>query len=325
MPKNRKYFPNKSVVLCATRTETGLPLVPSLNLNFILWGILARAQEQFDVSVCHFVFLGNHFHMMLVVRNPSDVSKFIGYIKAESAHAVNRLLARPQRTIWQDGYDSPLLLTPKDAMKYIRYIYLNPARADLSESIYNYAGISSWEMFTSGNHTKSCKRLSRDSIKPLWSPALSINEQKRLVETYQEEAGTKHEFKLEPNAWMECFPELKEVMEFELNTQLKMEIEHEEKRLVKERRAAKRQAIGVTTLRRQSMTKEYEPSKRSRRMICISHDRELRHACIEKVKALSEKCREVYQAWKRGEVVERIPAGMFAPHMPVLVSALSLF
>lgn len=324
MARNRKYFPNKSVLFCTSRTETGLPLVASLYMNFILWGIIARAREQYNVSVCHMIFLGNHFHAILVVQNPEDVSKFIGYVKAESAHAINRLLARPQRTIWQDGYDSPLLLTPQDVIKYIRYIYLNPARANLTESINDYPGVSTWEMFCTGLLTKVCKRLSRDSIEPLWSPALSISEQRRLVELYKTIPGTEHEFALEPNAWMECFPELEDVPAAEINAMIRKEISEEEKQMSKERRAAGKYVLGSTSLRRQSITKEYEPTKRSRRMICICHDRQLRRACIEHFKDLAEIAHQVYQSWKRGELLQRIPAGMFAPNLPLLVSALSL-
>lgn len=323
MPRNRKYFENRSVVLCTSRTETGLPLVPSLNMNYLLWGILGRAKEQFDVSVCHFVFLGNHFHMLLVVKNPSDVSKFIGYIKAESAHAVNRLLGRAQRTIWQDGYDSPQLLTPSDVRKYIRYIYLNPARAHLSDSISNYAGISSWEMYTTGNYRRVCKRIARDSIEKLWSPALSINEQSRIVKQYEAEPSATHVFDLEPDAWMNCFGELDRCDALLVNSLLRKEICQEENTIKRQRRKDNMRVLGRTTLRRQSMTKEHEPCKRSRRMICICHDRELRRACIARFKALAERCREVYEAWKCGDLSKRMPAGMFAPAVPVLISALA--
>jgi REP element-mobilizing transposase RayT len=294
-------------------------------MNFILWGILARAREQYDVSVCHMIFLGNHLHAILVVKNPEDVSNFMGYVKAESAHAINRLLNRTQRTVWQAGYDSPLLLTPKDVMKYICYLYQNPARANLTESINDYPGVSTWELFCTGVLTKVYKRLSRDSIKPLWNPALSINEQKTLVEHYQNEPGSEHEFVLEPNAWMECFPELEGVSADEINTMLRKEIAEEEKRLSRERRAANKYVIGATALRRQSMTKEYDPTTHGKRMICICHDRGLRKSCIEFFKDLCEEAYQVFESWKQGDLLKRIPPGMFAPRVPLLVSALSIF
>jgi REP element-mobilizing transposase RayT len=131
MPRNRKYFANKTVLFVTSRAEEGLPFPCNAVMNLILWGILARAREKHQIKVCHFIFLANHLHMLLVVENPEHVSSFVGYIKCESAHAVNRLLGRRKRTIWEDGYDSPVVLTPDSALNCIGYIYGNPARANL--------------------------------------------------------------------------------------------------------------------------------------------------------------------------------------------------
>ena len=70
MPENRKYFTHQSVLFCTARTEVGLPLVASHCMNFILWGILARAKELYAVKVCHFVFMANHLHMVIVYPVP---------------------------------------------------------------------------------------------------------------------------------------------------------------------------------------------------------------------------------------------------------------
>lgn len=104
MPENRKYFVNRSVHLVTSRTEEGLPIVASFLLNFIIWGILARARGKFRVRICHFVFLANHFHMLIVVDNPEHVPAFVGYVKCEIAHAINRLLGRRRKTIWMECF-----------------------------------------------------------------------------------------------------------------------------------------------------------------------------------------------------------------------------
>ena len=318
MGKNRKYYPNRAVLFCSTRTETGLPLVPSYSMNYILWGILARARDLYDVSVCHFVFLSNHFHMLLVVRNPAHVSSFMGYIKTESAHAINRMLDRPQRTVWQDGYDSPILLDAEKVEHYIKYIYLNPARADLTEHIGQYPGVSSWEMFKSGRHKETHRRLDRSSIKALSSPALSINEQRRLVSRYEELSGVSYEFVLEPDAWKECFPE-----ELTSNKEeMIAEVVEEEEKLKTQRRIEKRGVPGATALRRLSMLKEHAPKKRGKRMICLSNDKQMRLAFIEFYKSLCDRAVRAYELWKKADFSIPIPAGLFAPRPPPLVSAL---
>ena len=308
--------------MVTSRTETGLPLPPTGVVNHLLWGILARGQERYSVKVCHFIFLANHFHMLLVVETPEDVSNFVGYVKCESAHAVNRLLGRRQRTIWLDGYDSPILLTATDAMHYIRYIYLNASRANLEESINVYPGVSSWEMYVSGGHSKNCHRVSRDSIQELVSPQLSINEQRKLLCEYEKLPGSRHVFELAPNAWMDCFDEVNPAEAKEINSKIIEEIREEELILAKKRRKNKQRVIGSTALRRQSMNVEYEPKKYSPRMICVSEDKALRKSFIETFKLLVAEARRVYESWRIGDTRKRIPPGMFAPRMPTLVSAL---
>ena len=173
MARNRKYFPHNSVIYVTARTEVGLPLVATHFINFFIWGILAKARSMYDVKVCHFLFMYNHLHMVLVVDNPEHVSEFMGYVKGETAHAVNRLLGRRQRTIWCKGYDSPLLLTPEDVKKYIRYTYLNPVKASLVDLVKEYPGVSSWDMFVTKNHKSHYRKTDRNNIKPLGTSGLS--------------------------------------------------------------------------------------------------------------------------------------------------------
>ncbi|MCB0337910.1 MAG: transposase, partial [Bdellovibrionales bacterium] len=289
-------------------------------MNYVLWGVIARAREQYDVSVCHFIFMGNHFHMLLVVRNPEDVSKFIGYVKTESAHAVNRFLNRSQRTVWQDGYDSPVVLTSESAKRYIAYIYLNPVRARLVASIKDYPGVSSWEMFVQKIESKKFKRLSRRALKPLSSPTLSIRQQRKLVSTFGKCEGSEHLFVLEPNAWMDCFSDTRDEDRNLLNDELLKTIRGDEAESERERKKNRQAVFGATALRQRSIISNHVPKKRSRRMICISSDKTLRGDFLRLFKALANSASSVYQAWKKGDRSQVMPVGMFSPPMPVLAS-----
>ena len=233
--------------------------------------------------------------MIIVVDCPQDVSKFVGYIKSETSHAVNILLGRRQRTVWQEGYDSPPLLTPKDVLYYIRYIYLNPTRAGLVPDISEYPGVSSWEMFCSGRHTVKHKRAERMHLFKLPTPALGVNEQKRIVAVLSEKPGSVNEFELQPFAWVDSFPQLEGIDLEDLKQQLLQDIAREHRELRDERIKSKRRFIGATDLRRQSMLMDWEPKKFSKKMICICSDRALRLLFLETFKALAEQARIVYQ------------------------------
>ena len=319
MPRNRKYFTHNSAIFITTRTEEGLPIVPSHHLNYIIWGILAKARTKYKVKICHFIFMSNHFHLLLVVDSPQDVPRFMGYVKGEISHAINRLLGRRQKTIWQDGYDSPVLLDATKVRKYIKYLYKNPSKAKLVDSIEQYQGVSSWQMFKLNNLTKSCAKVNRNLIPKMYSPAISINEQKKIVKDLENLNLPNYNFTLEPDAWKACFED-----ENESITDLIKEIKEEEAQVKQERVKSIKYVIGATELRRQSMLKEYRPSKYSKRMICICSDIKLRKSFIDYFKYLSSKARDVFKKWKKYDFREKIPIGMFSPGMPVLASVLNL-
>jgi len=116
---SRKYFVHGDVLLITSRTEEGLPFPPNDMINLFITGILARAQELYPVRLCHYVFMSNHFHILIKVEDPLDVPRFVGYLKGEMAHLANKLLGRKRKTIFNREYDSPKLLLPEDVRKYI--------------------------------------------------------------------------------------------------------------------------------------------------------------------------------------------------------------
>ena len=124
MPSNPKLLLPNSVILVTTRTEDGLPFPPQEHIKTILEGILATATSRYDLDLCHYVWMSNHFHMLMVVRNPEEVPACLRYIKTESAYAINKILGRKKKTIWEEGYDSPTILSKQDVVKYLSLIHI---------------------------------------------------------------------------------------------------------------------------------------------------------------------------------------------------------
>ncbi len=310
----RKYFPHNSIIFCSSRIEEGLPLVCTHNMNFIINGILAKASSMYEVEISHYIFMGNHFHMILRVINPEHVQAFFRYLKTEIAHAVNRMLGRRKRTVWVDRYDSPIILDTDKLKEMLMYLYLNPTKANLVESIDEYPGVSSWRMFKYKIRFERHKKLARNRIKKLPSAALTVSEQKDLVEKFKAH-GREYELKLEP---LKCF-EVLGLNQQDFHQTVIKQIHEEELKLKKER---KFEPLGITNLRRQSMLKEHTPQKHTPKMICLSKDKELRKSLIENFKYLCYLASKVYNQWKLGEVTQKIPPGLYPPRMPSLVSAL---
>ena len=107
---NRKLFVHRTVVEVCFRTEEGLPLPATPYIKVIIESVLARAQSLYPVIICHCLVMANHVHMLVVVDDPACVPAFVGYLKGETAHVVNHLRGRKKRTVWCDGFDSPIIL-----------------------------------------------------------------------------------------------------------------------------------------------------------------------------------------------------------------------
>ena len=90
------------------RTEEGLPFVPLRFINILICSALARAQKLHQIRIICFVVQANHIHLLIRVTNPEDVSSFIRFFKAESAHYLTRLLNRRQRPVWAERFGGNL-------------------------------------------------------------------------------------------------------------------------------------------------------------------------------------------------------------------------
>ena len=99
----RKIYAPGAVYFVTTRMQEGLPMVAAEYMQFILNGIIARA-TLFNVSICHQIIMSNHWHALLIAEDAGGIPKFVGYIKRESSHAINRLLITSPHD-WMDCYE----------------------------------------------------------------------------------------------------------------------------------------------------------------------------------------------------------------------------
>lgn len=320
----RQYITQNSTIFVSSRVQSGLPITPSHHLNFIIWGIIAAADSLYGVSTSHFVFMSNHFHFIITVDTPEQKAAWQRYIKTEISHAINKLLGRRNVSVWVEGADAARVLDYEEIIERIGYTYANPANADLEDSIEQYPGVSSWDMFINERHSKICKRVPRNRICDIDGACLSITEQKNVVSMLDDEIKEEIEFKLDPYAWIASFPEVSKDDIPWLREKIIAEVKRREEEARAKRRAKNKSFIGATALRRQSMFKEHTPKKFGKKMICLSNCPERRKRFIAYYKDLCRIARETYEAWKLGDFSKRIPPGMLAPRAPALASALAI-
>lgn len=318
-----KYHPHGSVLFCTLSLEEGLLLLANPLCQAIVKTCLARAIELYPVRICHIIVEATHIHLVLVVNNPDHVESFFRHFKTDSAHMINGLLGRAKRTLWCEGYDSPIVLTPTRALIAIAYLYANPAKDNLETSIDRYPGFSSWKMFRSGKCTRQWKRLRRPQFIPVTRDANNLRGYTKMAGEILAASDEIQTFTLEPNAWMEAFGYHTSEQQEAINDQLIARIRMLEERAERRRARENRRVFGRERLLAQVFDTTYRPRRTGRRMWCLSEKRSVRREFIRFFRALMQTARAVRVRWKLGDVTVPYPPGLYPPSMPKLANALA--
>lgn len=312
MARPRKLIFNQTVLMVTTSVEEGLLLTANPLMVAIILGILARAQTLHPVRICRLMVEATHVHLIMVVDNPDDVRGFMERFKTESAHAINRLLGRGKRTVWCEGYDSPVLLTPGDTAEKIAYIESNPAKDNLVEKAVDFPGISNLNINASGSYAW----IRRSMIEKLPSRSLTINDYEVLRDELIAKATKFHTFSIEKDAWMECFG-ISDPKEHQFwNERISNRIKEKEDEFKAARSKSGQKVFGRVALMAQAIKPTYVPERSGRRMWCICSDLELRKVFLGGIKRLIDLAKETYQKWRRGDFTMKFPLGLYPPSMP---------
>jgi hypothetical protein len=106
-----------------SRTLHGrLLLRPSRELNDIIAGALGRAQRRYEVEIVCYVFLSNHYHLLVRVRDARQLAGFVGYLNSKVAREVSRLTGWSGK-IWERRYQA-ILVSEEELAQIERFRYL---------------------------------------------------------------------------------------------------------------------------------------------------------------------------------------------------------
>lgn len=306
---------NNTVILATTSVEEDFCFPCNPLVTEILHGCLYKALSHHPVTLCHFVVEATHIHFILYVTNPDDVKGFMERFKTESAHAINRLLGRKKRTIWCEGYDSPPLLDIAKAIDKIIYVYENPSKDGLEDSINKYPGISTWRHFCNHKNNFDTYYIARNDIEQLPDRFLKFEDYKvlRKMLVYKKKRAS---YKIDPNAWMKAF-NIQDPQEIErINHNIIAGVYEREANHRALRKAQKKGIVGAKKLLQQRPGERYVPERAGRRMWCLATDKDIRIQFINFVKSLLDKGKRVLARWRQGDFSLSYPIGLYPPSLP---------
>lgn len=130
--RHRQVVPGATLLLTKKTHDDVCWLVPCPLVNAVLLYLLALKAKKYGVLVHAFVFMSNHFH--LVITDPGGVfPEFMKEFLSESGKAL-KIVRRTSRDIWSDErYGDVRLLDLDAAERSIAYLPLNPPEAELTE------------------------------------------------------------------------------------------------------------------------------------------------------------------------------------------------
>ena len=319
----KQILSNETYEICM-RTRRGLPFVCTFYMQLILEGVLARVQRNMKVVINHFLWMANHAHIIVEAKDAEECTRFYGEVQKQLTEALKRLLGRKHLSLWRSNETSVLHLGDKAAvMKQIAYLYANPARANLVETIDDYPGVSSWRDFAAATAdiratvSKSCPWIQAPMIPTLPTRSVNSRQDMRLTAMMRERKRQSHDLVLHPNRWMKKYGIVSSEDVAATNRSIMEMVRENERRARIQRQVDGKKVMGANRLRRRELTLDYVPRKLTRRLFVYAEDKQLRIRMIEAYRAFCEACRRCYEQWKRGIFAVDWPPGALKPPQPI--------
>lgn len=304
--------------------EQGL-LLPANRLGkFIIESAMSRAQELHPIKLSDYVVEGSHIHFAMFVEDPSTLTGFVERFKTESAHYINAMLGRRKRTVWCEGFSKTPILTLSRMIEKLVYIYTNPAKDALVDSIEEYPGATSWRAFCGGSRSRRYPRLHRPMIPYLPGRAYSLYEYKKQIKLLKKMATSSQVLELTPEAWMPFFGITTEEEQRQIRDEVIARVREREEQYRRERLREGKTVIGAGKLMLAHLEPDYMPERTGKKMWCLCDNTELRVSYIAWAKEIKKRAREVYERWKQGDFSVSYPPGVFPPAVPKLANMTSL-
>lgn len=270
-------------------------LRPSKEVNRIILGCLARAAAMHHVRLYAFVFMSNHFHML--VQAPfMNLPEFMRDFQSSLAREVNRLHGR-EGDFFERRYASEQILDDEAFLDRLRYTLNNPCNDHLVRQIEDWPGVSSWDFHTTGEpivgewlDRRELRRLRRKDDSACIKDA---------YETYTLKLTTP--------------PMFDELDAVSARAKICEHIVQGARELQKERARRRIKCVGPAKVMGKHWSDRPKTPKKSIRPLCHSGCAKLRRAHREQVWATTDAYKDAMGRWREGKSNPSFPDGTIPP------------
>ena len=329
----RRQFCSKKLYEICFRAQRGLPLPPRPLIIQLIKSALGRTQRDYKVTICSYVWMGNHVHILVICGDAEEFRNFYGELKKRITDSIKRLLNLKHLSLWEDsGTTAAQILDINEAVTRTVYLFANPASANLVDHIEDYPGLSTWESFS-----KAPAQLSYSTIEQVpWIhmhtiPSISnLNfskaEEQRALQSILADEINQELFPLviEPLAWLKVYGVTDPAEIVEYHSAVIERIKAKEAGLKEARAKVGSRIIGKAKLLSAGISFAHQPVKKERRIFVLTSINELRMEFIARYRAFCAECRECYKLMRLGYRNVEWPPGAFIPPAPILYNSLAI-
>ena len=324
MPRtNRFYEAGRPYDICI-RVRSGLPFPCLVFIKLLLQSAMARASRDGRITICHYLWMQNHLHMIVVMKDSDDCKAFYAELQKKLTDYVKRLLGIDHLHMWEGRPNVAKFGDLEKLKEKVAYDYANPSKANLVQSIELYPGLSSWLEFQAASKldstfTTEVPWIHNPAVPKVGARAFSSRVDQALADKLRRSSKKIERLIVEPNAWMRCF-DLSDKDVSRINSEIIATVRKFEKDAETKRVAKKKTVVGVQGLLNERFFKPHEPKKKERRIFILSSIDSIRVEFIKLVKELCAKCRKLFKARE----FTLWPPGMFRPPSGALASCVEL-
>jgi hypothetical protein len=154
MARKLRYVGEGNLVEVSNSIVQGLFLMkPEPELTAIIIGVLGRAQALYGVLIHAFVFLSNHFHMLLTARDAKQLSSFMCYLDSNVGKETGRHSDWGDR-IWARRFHSMVISSePEAQVARLKYLLSNGCKEGLVARPQDWKGPSCAQALLDGRAT----------------------------------------------------------------------------------------------------------------------------------------------------------------------------
>ena len=152
MARRLRFVPPGYLVEVTNRTFQGRYLLPPTpEFRDIIVGVLGRAQARFRMTVHAFIFLSNHYHLLVSPDNAKHLADFMCFVDGNIAKEAIRYVGCWKGNVWDGPYHSIVVSNEERAhVARLKYVLSNGCKEGLVARPQQWTGASTASALWSG-------------------------------------------------------------------------------------------------------------------------------------------------------------------------------